>query len=190
MHKTKFLVLVAVAILFGGVFISAEAQKRMSAPVFIGPPPTLLSGNYVMDVDANELSPGDTDSISGPTYGWTCYGTTVGDLSGFVFISMDYTSDYLTPGGATRSGVKSVIGGSWSKLIFVDGVYAGSVYGRIVGGQLVVNNIDGTTSMNLVLTAEDGTGDYVGSQGNGTFEGVLNQNSKARGVTGQLILNY
>ncbi|HEV7743427.1 MAG TPA: hypothetical protein VGO56_00395 [Pyrinomonadaceae bacterium] len=190
MYKTKFLAVVVLAILFGGVFISAEAQKRMSPTFFIDPPPTILSGDYSMNVDANELSAGDTDSIAGPTYGWTCYGTTEGDLSGFLFISMDYASDVLTPGSADRSGVKNVIGGSWSKLIFVDGVNTGSVHGRIVGGHLVVNNFDGTTSINLTLTAEDGTGDYTGSEGYGTFAGVLSQSAKARSVTGQLILNY
>jgi hypothetical protein len=190
MYKIKFLTLVALAILFGGFLMSAEAQKRPMPPIYIDPPPTALSGDYKMDVNANELSTGEVDLISGATYGWTCYGSTKGDLSGFLFISMNYTSDYSTPAEATRSGVKSVTGGSWSKLIFVDGVYAGSIHGKIVGGQLVVNKLDGTTSMNLVLTAEEGTGDYVGSRGNGTFEGVLNQNSKASGVSGQLILNY
>jgi hypothetical protein len=190
MYRTKFVTVVALAILFGGVFISAEAQKRMSQPIFIHPSPSALSGDYTMDVNANELSAGETDSIAGPTYGWTCYGTTEGDLSGFVFISMDYASDVLTPGSTARSGVKSVIGGSWSKLIFVDGVYAGSVHGRVVGGQLVVNNVDGTTSINLTLSAEDGTGDYDGSTGYGTFEGVLSQNTKVKSLSGQLILNY
>jgi hypothetical protein len=190
MYKIKFLTLVALAILFGGVSISAQAQKKMSSPIFLGPPPTVLSGDYRMDVNANEMSEGNSDSIAGPTYGWTCYGTTEGDLSGFLFISMDYSSDCLTPGQAARSGVKSVIGGSWSKLIFVDGVYAGSIHGRVVGGQLVVNNVDGTTSMNLTLTAEDGTGDYAGSTGYGTFQGVLAQNTRTRSVTGELILNF
>jgi hypothetical protein len=190
MYTTKVLALVALAILFGGVSIGAQAQKKMSPPIFIGPPPTVLTGDYTMNVNANEISAGNNDSISGPTYGWTCSGTTDGDMSGFIFISMDYASDITTPGEAARSGVKSVIGGSWSKLIFVDGVYAGSIHGRLVGGQLVVNNIAGTTSMNLTLTVEDGDGDYAGSAGYGTFEGVLAQNTRARSITGQLILNF
>lgn len=194
MYKSKFLALVALAILLGGVFVSAQAQKKTSAPIFtppifIGPPPTTLSGDYRMDVSANETSAGTIDFSSGSTYGWTCSGTTEGDLAGFVFISMDYSSD-AGVASESRSGVKSVISGSWSKLIFVDGAYTGSVHGKIVGGQLVVNNVDGTTSMNLALIAEDGTGDYVGSTGSGTFVGTLAQNTRSRIVTGQLILNY
>lgn len=197
MYKIKSLGLVALAILVGGVFLSAEAQKRMAPvlidppPIFIDPPPvvlTVLSGSYTDAVNGNQLSTGEVELNTGATYGWTCYGSTEGDLSGFLFISMNYTSDYSVQLGTSLDSVSSVTGGSWSKLIFVNGLYAGSVYGKIVSGQLI--KTEGMTSINLELTADDGTGDYVGNIGTGVFEGVLDQNSKESSVTGKLVLRY
>lgn len=193
MYKSKSLALFALAILFGGLFISAEAQKRRLPPIYIDPPPVFgaeLSGTYVIAVNANELSTGEVEPTTQATYGWTCYGVTKGDLSGFLFVSMNYSSDYSFAGDASLSGVSSVSGGSWSKLIFIDGEYAGSVFGKIVGGELVRNKLDRTAAINLQLSSDGGTGLYVGTIGNGTFAGVLDQNLKAPSVSGKLILNY
>jgi hypothetical protein len=195
MYKIKSVALLALVILFGGAFIKAEAQKGSMAPIFIGPPPFIeaaLSGSYSVVVNANQLSAGEVEPTTGATYGWTCYGSTEGDLSGFLFVSMNYASDYpLSAEAFTRSfSSVAVTGGSWSKLIFVNGVYAGSVYGKIVSGQLVRDKTQGTTSLNLELTSDEGTGDYVGSVGSGTFEGVLDQNSKVPSVSGKLVLKY
>ena len=191
MHKIKSLAPVALALLFGGVFASATAQRRMPPQPIEPPVVGTLSGTYKVAVTANELSTGDIDYTTGDTYGWTCYGTTEGDLSGFMFISMNYSASQPPVGGVIGEipgGVSNVTGGSWSKLIFVDGQYAGSVYGKIVGGELVWNGRAATIS--LQLTADEGTGSYLGSTGSGTFEGILDQNSKRSSVSGSLILNY
>jgi len=164
-------------------------------PVPVGPPVVgILSGTYKVAVNANELSTGDIDYTTGATYGWTCYGTTEGDLSGFMFVSMDYASPQPPSGseiGEVVGGTSKVIGGSWSKLIFIKGQYVGSVYGRIVDGELVWNIGKGDlTAISLQLTADEGTGSYAGSTGSGTFEGILDQSSKVPSVSGTLILNY
>lgn len=198
MYKIRSLALVAVAILFGGVFAVAAAQMRMP-PSPIEPPLPVgvtLSGTYSMEVSANQLSAGDIEFVTGTTYGSTFYGQTVGDVSGFMFVSMNYTSLQAPPADmiseGTAGGVSQVTGGSWSKLIFIKGEYVGSVYGRVVGGELVwsANKRGTTTNINLQLTADDGTEAYVGNAGTGTFEGMLDLSSKFSTVSGKLTLTY
>jgi hypothetical protein len=194
MYKIKSLALVALALLFGGVFVSAEAQKKqMMRPLPIDPPPfvgTALSGAYSIEVNANEVSTGEAERTTGATYGWTWYGSTKGDLSGYMFVSLNYSTDNTFAGEVNPGGVSGVTGGSWSKLIFDNGVYVGSIFGKIVGGELVRNKFDRTAVISLTLTADEGTGPYVGSIGSGTFEGLLDPKSDAGNVTGKLILNY
>jgi hypothetical protein len=201
MNTIKFPALVGVAILVGGVFASAFAQKAIT-PAPVGPPTFIvdpLSGTYTIKVDANEVSAGDTEYAVGKTYGWTAYGTTSGDLSGYIFISLNYS---LPSVGAQPSKARlsrpqpitqtsDVTGGSWSKLIFVKGRYVGSVHGRIVGGTLEWNQSDLNATLRLQLVGENGTGSFVDNTGKGTFEGTLDRtSSKVPNVTGVLTLNY
>jgi hypothetical protein len=194
MFKIKYFALVALAIFFGGFLSSAAAQRSMPRfPVLDPPVAEALSGSYTVQVTANELSTGDIENTSGATYGWTSYGTTDGDLSGYMFISMNYSSPLVPTGGeidTSTSGVSTVISGSWSKLIFIDGQYTGSVYGRIVGGELVWNSRDLTATISLQLTADGGTASYVDNRGSGTFAGVLDQSAKRTTASGTLNLNY
>lgn len=154
---------------------------------------TALSGTYNVEVNANQLSTGDVEFTTGTTYGWTSYGTTEGDLSGYLFVSMNYSSPTAAPAdgevGEMASGESEITGGSWSKLIFVDGQYTGSVYGKIASGKMVWNG-DLTASISLELISNDGTGIYAGSIGSGTFNGIWDQSSKLTTVSGNLILNY
>lgn len=186
MYKIKSLALVALAIFLSGVFVSAAAQKGFGpAPV---DPPVLetLNGAYTVAVNATELSRGDVAFGTGETYGWTCYGSTEGDLSGFMFVSMNYSS----PAEVGFGSPNTVIGGSWSKLIFIKGEYAGSIYGKIVGGEVVWDGRGGTATISLQLTGDDGTGMFAGNIGSGTFEGGLNRTTSPASVSGILTLKY
>jgi hypothetical protein len=180
MSSIKFATLATIAILLGGgVFATASAQK-----VKVGPIPLIepLNGTYAMKVNANELSSGDSEYAMQETYGWTCYGKTNGDLSGFMFISMNYT--------VPEKSDSRVTGGSWSKLIFINGQYVGSVYGKIVGGTIVWSDADLTAKMSLELSADDGTGAYLGSIGKGRFDGMLDRTGKTGTISGALTLSY
>lgn len=199
MYKIKPLALVALVILFSGVLTSVAAQRRMPAPIVDEAPaasidevplpiPGMLSGTYSITVSAIELSAGDMDFATGMTYGWTSYGKTEGDLSGFMFISMNYTQS--TPPSSRGGGRSQITGGSWSKLIYIKGEYAGSVYGRIVGGELVWNETGVPANISLLLTSDAGTESFVGSAGSGNFEGQLDQSSKVPSVSGVLTLKY
>ena len=190
MNKIKSLTVVALAILIGGILSIAAGQRRM-LPVPVIEPPVIepLSGSYKLQVIANDLSTGDTEFTTGATYGRTAYGTTEGALPGFVFISMNYSSPTLSPLGTATSIVS---GGSWSKLIFINGEYTGSVYGKIVGGKVAwsENRGDLTATISLQLTSDGGTELYAASYGSGSFEGILDPNSKGSTVSGTLILYY
>jgi len=176
------------------MFSTGAAQRRMS-PAPVGPPVFVvepLSGTYNISVDAFELSRGDIDLASGTTYGWTWSGKTSGDLSGFMFVSLNYDAaaaavgvDVL-PDGASSN----VTGGSWTKLIFMKGEYAGSVSGRIVNGQLTWNEKAQNTTISLFLTSDQGTEAFVGNTGKGTFDGILDQTGKVSTMSGVLTMDY
>ena len=171
------------------------AQKRMP-PVSVEPPLpiiTPLSGTYNLKVEADEISVGDIDFPIGSTYGWTWSGKTSGDLSGFMFVSLNYSSPMTSPSELatfTTGDTSKVLGGSWSKLIFINGQYAGSVSGKIVGGELVWNEKTSNASISLQLSAEQGTASFVGCTGKGTFEGTLTRGWMAANVVGGLTLEY
>jgi len=196
MHKWKLLLaMTAIAIFMAGALASATAQVRLPPVPVIGP----LSGTYKMTMAANELSPGDTEYAMAETYGWTCYGETAGDLTGFMFVSMNYSLPeyFVQPvdgviGIVPPQPVSKVTGGSWSKLIFIKGKYVGSVYGKIVGGTLEWSSKDMSARMILELTADNGTGAFVDNVGKGSFEGTLTPSQKEQGVlvSGVLTLEY
>lgn len=195
MIKRRLLMIAAMAIIVTGALASASAQKASPIPV-IEP----LNGVYSIAVNATELSPGETEYAMAETYGWTCYGKTSGDLTGFMFFSMNYaqagyeiaqTVDKLSSPPQPIGTTSQVTGGSWSKLIFVRGQYVGSVNGRIVGGTLTWSKTDLTVGMSLELTADDGTGYFAGSVGTGRFQGDMVRSEKAGGVMkGVLTLKY
>ena len=190
MYKFKSLALVAIAILFSGVLFGASAQKRKITPAIEPPVPfDILTGAHKMDVKADKLSPGEVGLGSG-IYGWTCYGITEGDVSGYIFISVNYSDASLTLyGGESRQ----VTGGSWSKLIFVDGQYTGSINGRIVGGEMVSGEVNvrvPATTLSLQMTGDGGTGAYVDRRGTATFDGIVTAGPKGPNVMGTLGLFY
>lgn len=197
MSRIKFSTLATVTIFFLGAFASVLAQKARDG----GPIPAVepLNGTYTMKVSANELSPGDSKFEIQETVGWTSYGKTDGDLSGFMFISMNYTLPKLAPKDPLNlkddrpepiPQTSQVTGGSWSKLIFKNDQYVGSVYGRIVSGEIIWSQTDLNASMRLELVADDGTGLFVSSKGKGMFQGALDRMSQVTTVSGELTLNY
>lgn len=196
MNRIKLVSFIALAVFLGGSFSGATAQTRTSSLRFTAPPlPVViaLSGTYSVKVDAIELSRGQVDFTSGTTYGWTCYGKTEGDLSGFMFVSLNYDAPAGFAGGIDVmpvGGASSVVGGSWSKLVFMKGEYVGSISGTIIGGNLIWNEKTQNWSVNLNLLSEQGTEALVGNTGKGSFAGTLDQNGKVSTVSGLLTLDY
>ena len=197
MYKMKLLAITAIVIFMAGALTSATAQIRLPPVPVIGP----LNGTYKMAVTANVLSAGDAEYAMSETYGWTCYGETTGDLTGFMFVSMNYSlPEYFIQPVDDVIGISPpqpifqasrITGGSWSKLIFIKGQYVGSVYGRIVGGTMEWSSKDMSAKLILELSADNGTGAFVDNVGKGTFEGLVpSQNTKDGSITGVLTLEY
>jgi hypothetical protein len=178
MNKIKTITLILAAMLIGGA-ISAVAAQEPS-----------LSGTYKATVEASEISEGQLSLSTGETFGWTWNSRTQGDLNGFMFVSVNYSAPLL----AGEVGVPTnndVIGGSWSQVFFdKNGVYLGSVSGKIVGGQLTWSQKQQHTVVSLLLTSEQGTDSFAGAVGTGTFEGVFDKTGSAPSMTGMLTLNY
>ncbi|MGH9875793.1 MAG: hypothetical protein ACRD9S_25350, partial [Pyrinomonadaceae bacterium] len=190
--KNKFAALITLAILVGGMFSGAVAQKRMSPAPVDPPSPTVQNGIYKVSVDADELSPGVTDLSGQLTYGWTWSGKTEGDLSGFIFLSLNCAGGISAAdqAGYAVGGTSKVMGGSWSKLIFIKDKYVGSISGTIVGGELVWSEKARIATVNLELTADEGTDLFAGNVGTGTLEGIMDQTTRVPSLTGTLLLNY
>jgi hypothetical protein len=150
-----------------------------------------------MKLNANELSVGNTEYSLGQTYGWTSYGTTNGDLSGYIFLSVNYT---LPGGGPPREpgtarpqpifGASQVTGGSWSKLIFNGDKYVGSVSGRIVGGEIAWGTSELKATIRLELATDNGTDAFAGNVGKGLFEGTLDRTTERASIAGVLTLGF
>jgi hypothetical protein len=103
-------------------------------------------------------------------------------------VSLNYSAAML---GTDSTPVTNVItGGSWSKAIYIDGVYAGSVSGTITGGELVWNQETQESTVSLDLISDQGTEAFVDAKGKGTFVGVIAQGSETRSVSGLLTLDY
>lgn len=199
MQRVKFLAVAAVLVLVAGAFFSSQAQKKMAIHKIPTPPmPYIgpLSGSFVSIVEATEISGPQQDPSGHSAYGWTWNGPAKGDLSGFVFLSINYsyTPFEIDPivtvdPSATPTG-NNIIGGSWSKLIFVDGVYQGTVSGRILGGTLSWDEKNSTTAVELKLASDSATDAFAGSVGTGAFSGTMDRNGKFPVLSGTLTLNY
>lgn len=196
MQRVKFLALAAILVLVAGAFFSSQAQKKMTNHRMppVAPVDGILSGTYASSVNATEISAGSPGGFS-EVFGWTCYGPTKGDLSGFIFLSMNYGAANPLGGSGADPNIlppssSEVSGGSWSKLIFVNGVYMGSISGRILGGVISWEKGGQTAAIELKLTSDKGTNAYIGSVGMGSFEGTMDRTGASPLLSGILTLNY
>lgn len=198
MQRLRVLALAAIVVLMAGAFFSTQAQKRTASVKSsdIDPVLEVLSGTYTSIIGATELSSGTVEPVSSEVYGWTSYGNTVGDLPGYIFMSVNYSLPSGTIQGADQLVplpvvvVCQVSGGSWSRLIFERGVYVGSVSGKITGGSITWGSVGESAQVRLDLTSDNGTEAYLGSYGKGTFEGFLNRTEAIPVLTGKMFLQY
>jgi hypothetical protein len=182
MFKIKLTSLISAGLLLMSMFSFAGAQTKKS-PAFRMPPVPpvgVLSGSYELSVSASQVSAGDVDFASGNTFGWTWSGTTSGYLSGYMFMSLNYSAAPIQV-GADLSEMRIVTGGSWSKVVFIDGIYAGRISGKIVNGSVMIDG-KSMTSMDLELVGDSGTDTLVGSTGTGRFSGVIDNSDKTSHV--------
>jgi hypothetical protein len=182
----SFLFLLTAALLLAGIPTGVQAQKSKA----IQPTPPIaqngpLKGNYFYVFNGLELSRGQS------TASWSSYGSTAGDLNGFMFMSLNLAPLGSSSGTTVSENVDSqVTGGTWSKLIFVNNVYTGSVYGKVLTGSVTWVNSE-TANIQLQVTADNGTLIYSGLAGKGSFNGSLTRSGSGQGtVSGSINLTY
>jgi hypothetical protein len=185
----RFLALAALILLLGGMTVSSQAQLKLTySPRLVDD----FGDRDNSEVVANEISAGTVER-SNVVYGWTFSGQTKGDLSGNIFMSVNYANDINAIGvdNAVRenSPLNNVSGGAWSKMIYVDGAYAGSLSGTIAGGSMNWNPEHTIATFELQLICDNGTVNFAGVTGSGTFTGTLDR-ANGGAVTGTLTLNY
>lgn len=186
MYRLSFLFLLTGALLLAGIPTGVQAQKSKA----IQPTPPVaqngpLKGNYFYVVNGLEMSRGQS------TASWASYGSTAGDLNGFMFMSLNLNPIGSSSGLVASENIDSqVTGGSWSKLIFVNNVYTGSIYGKVLSGSVTwVNNE--TANIQLQLTVDNGTLVYAGQVGKGSFNGALTRSGSGQGnVSGSINLTF
>lgn len=190
MFRIKVLKCICLLLLIGGSFARAQAQTAGDFdPSSEGAQP-VLSGTYYIGVEAIETFPGETVFNEAKTFDRTSHGTTEGDLSGFIFISLNYTLPENNTVGDVSREESLITSGSWAKLIFKEGVYRGSVFGKITVGKILWNRRTNTASITFELKSDSGTGIFTEERGKGFFEGTLYQSTKAPTLKGRLTLEY
>jgi len=196
MHRIKLLAITSVMVLVAGAFLSSQAQKKMSnhrmpppmPPVYV---PVPLSGTYVSNLTTTEVNAGEYNEAANEMYGWAWTGTAKGDLDGYFFISMNYTWAPFNDGvGEIYTPTTNIVcGGSWSKVVFVGGVYQGTVSGRIDSGTITWDDKHQMNIIELKLTGTSGSDGYAGLVGTGSFSGTINRQAEPI-MKGELVLNY
>jgi hypothetical protein len=199
MQSMKFLILATMVMVLGVVSVSGQAQKRVMGkkgnPL---PMPTSLQGKYVTEINGIQMSEGTiaVTEFSGSSQfiGWNSYGQTTGDLNGHFFLSVNYTVPTVGPGDAIGTdpplGNSQITGGSWTKLIYVDGAFMGSISGRIIGGSMAWDPRYETAKVSIEMAGETGTGLYEGNSGFGSFRGKMDRTNPTVTIAGSLTLNY
>lgn len=112
-----------------------------------------------------ETAPGTVEPSSGMLYGNTFVLNSYGEWeTHHLTISADYSINQFVP------DTYGVTGGSWSLVVFRDGKYAGTLYGTVSGGNvLLITNSNGDpckqTRIDLISTG--GLGVFAGKEGEG-----------------------
>ncbi|MGI8640666.1 MAG: hypothetical protein ACR2MG_12070 [Pyrinomonadaceae bacterium] len=104
-------------------------------------------------------------------------------------VSLNYFNSLPEGGGFT------VLGGTWSLVVFRDEAYAGTLYGEVTGGAITfIQNADGETiakQIKVKLRTTGGTGVFAKRKFksvNGIYSAATN--FKTNQTTGNLNLNY
>jgi hypothetical protein len=198
MKSSKLLAFAVAIVLLAGMSIQAQ-KRKVSVKAMPLPVPAGLQGKYVAGVGGSQASQGIEAIVGFGTHqvlGWNVFGQTTGDLSGHIFMSINYNMPTVVEPGDQIGSIlplpspSRVTSGSWIKLIYVDGVYTGSISGRIVGGTVDWDARSQTQTVSLDLVGESGTGAYDGNVGVGTFIGTVEPTETGASLTGTLTLIY
>ena len=137
-----------------------------------------------------ETAEGRLDAGSGMVYGNTFVLTSHGEWETHqLTISLDYQSGILANNFA-------VTGGSWSLVIFRDNKFAGSVYGEVESGQIVIATDAGgepyarQVSVNLSSSGKGKSDAKESKKISGVYNAITDMRSRERETAGSLAMQF
>lgn len=141
--------LLVAAVILAEFMVAASQPSRINE---IGPLGQAIEGRAVF--------PGAV--IGDVRYGVTFSGTSTGSLPGWWMVTLNYT-----PSSAAGGMVNNVMGGRWQFTQFENGLYKGSLYGNVTGGQIVRDPTGVWAEVEAEFVITGGTGAYVNATGTG-----------------------
>jgi hypothetical protein len=125
-----------------------------------------------------ETASGTMKPASGVVYGNTFVLNSYGEWeTHHLTISVDYSVNQFVPNNFI------VTGGSWSLVIFRDNAYAGTLYGKVSGGSVLLttnNNGEPSKQTNISLQSTGGLGLFAGKESRdiiGVYEAITDLRS-------------
>ena len=170
---------VAILILAAGVLTSVAMSQDKGGVGF-------APAGYYTGV---ESSAGTLEPISGVTFGNTVVLNSFGEWETYCLsVSLDYSTTQFVPNSFIATG------GTWSLVVFREGVYFGTIYGTISSGNiLVAENVNGDP-IQLTQLQLRGTGGLGSFERNSVrdISGYLNTitDLRSKSVAGSVELNF
>lgn len=136
-----------------------------------------------------EMAAGTLEPISGTTYGNTLVLNYYNENeTRCLTVSLDYSTAQFIPDSFI------VTGGSWSLVVFRDGIYQGTIYGKVLSGNVLIssnNNGDPTQLTDANVQSTGGMGAFEGKAFkdlSGAFSATTDLRSS--GAKGNMALNF
>lgn len=127
-----------------------------------------------------ETAAGTLEPTSGTTYGNTLVMNGFGEWDTHCLtVSLDYSITQFVPDSFI------VTGGSWSLVVFRDKVYVGTIYGKVLSGNVLLsanNNGDPIQLTQINLQTTGGLGEFEGKEikdHSGVFDGTTDLRSNS-----------
>lgn len=121
--------------------------------------PTFRPIGYYVGVEASE---GTLEAASGNTYGNTIVLNSFGEWdTNSLTVSLNYSTNQFVPENFI------VTGGTWSMVVTQNNVYAGTIYGKVMAGNVQLstnNNGDSIQITQIMLQATGGLGVFEGKE--------------------------
>lgn len=170
--------------------VDAQNQKISSGYGIVPPSADVTITQQITAVEVTDGVLGWDEKGWDTMFGYGFSGQATGDVSGVFGLSMNCFPSYQKPGMET-----AITGGMWTLPIYAyppkgfNQVYVGSIFGKIVGGNM--NNwTEAGTGVYIELEITGGTLAWDRVTGKGYFKGNLTDTKRGEQLNGELTLTY